>query len=346
MEEENSIGLGDQLGKYVPLGSANSKSKLTLRDLLLHQSGLRAWIPVHVAFMRPMFADQPLLSVVHSETHPFKLYPHTYLNKFHVLDTAFFSRSYSPDYPFAVADSLYAHSGVREKVYSLMDNTPLLSKRYRYSDLGFYYLQRVAENVSGVSLDSLADSLFYRPLGMRSTTFLPLRKFDRASIAPTEWEYSFRHQLIHGYVHDHGAATVGGVAGHAGLFSTAYDMAKMMQMFLWRGSYGGTQLLKPETVDSFTKAHSADNRRGLGFDKPETNPQKASPVCREASPESFGHSGFTGTFVWVDPQRELVYVFLSNRVHPDSNNSLITTTGIRTNVLREFIKAIDEAKKF
>lgn len=344
LEENGAIALGDHLEKHIAFAEKSGKEHLTIRDILLHQAGLKAWIPVHVAFMRPMFADQPLLSIAHSETHPFKLYAHTYLNKFHALDTAFFSASYSPEYPLLVADSLYAHRLIKEKVYQLMDNTPLLAKRYRYSDLGFYYLQRVAESVSGKSLDVMADSLFYKPLGMRSTGFLPLARFDRRSIAPTEWEYSFRRRLIHGYVHDHGAATVGGVAGHAGLFSTAYDMAKMMQMFLWRGSYGGTQLLKPETVDKITKTYSADNRRGLGFDKPELNPQKVSPVCREASPESFGHSGFTGTFVWADPQRELVYVFLSNRVHPDSNNSLITTTGIRTNVLREFIEAVDEAK--
>ncbi|MDR2815016.1 MAG: serine hydrolase [Prevotellaceae bacterium] len=345
MEEDSSINLGGYLGKHIALDEASGKGKLVIRDILLHQSGLQAWIPIHVAFMRPMFANQPLLSLSQSETHPFKLYTRTYLNKFHVLDTAFFSPSYLPEYPFSVADSLYAHKGIREKVYQLIDNTPLLEKRYRYSDLGFYYLQRLVENVSGKGLDVIADSLFYKPLGMKSTTFLPLRNFDRKNIVPTEWEYSFRHQSIHGYVHDHGAATVGGVAGHAGLFSTAYDMAKMMQMFLWHGRYGDTQLLKPETVNKFTKIHVAGNRRGLGFDKPEPDPQKASPVCREASPASYGHSGFTGTFVWVDPKRELVYVFLSNRVHPDSNNNLITTTGVRTNILREFINAIDEAEK-
>jgi CubicO group peptidase (beta-lactamase class C family) len=145
-------------------------------------------------------------------------------------------------------------------------------------------------------------------------------------------------------VHDHGAAVVGGVAGHAGLFSTAADLAKLFQMYLWRGQYGGVQLLSPQTVDEFTRRHSTSNRRGLGFDKPEPKSPKASPVCPEASPQSFGHSGFTGTFVWVDPKRELVFVFLSNRVHPDSNNKQISITGIRTNILRELILAIDEAK--
>ncbi|MDR1341949.1 MAG: serine hydrolase [Prevotellaceae bacterium] len=344
MEESKTVGLGDKIEKYVAFDKSSDKGELAVRDILLHQSGLKAWLPIHVAFMHPVFANQPLLSVSQSETHPFKLYSHTYLNKFHTLDTAFFSAERSPEYPLSVADSIYAHSAIREKIYQLIDNSPLLEKRYRYSDLGFYYMQRVIENVSGKGLDVMADSLFYRPLGMKATTYLPLQKFDRTRIVPTEWEYSFRHQLIHGYVHDHGAATMGGVAGHAGLFSTAYDMAKIMQMFLWRGSYGGTQLLKPETVGKFTERSAAGNRRGLGFDKPEPDAQKTSPVCPEASPESFGHSGFTGTMVWVDPQRELVYVFLSNRVYPDSNNNLITVTGIRTNILREFILAIDEAK--
>lgn len=344
MEENGDVDLNDKIERYITFGKSSNKGKLTVRDILLHQSGLKAWLPVYIAFMHPVFANQPLLSVSQSETHPFKLYSHTYLNKFHTLDTAFFSAKCSPDYPFSVADSIYAHSSIREKIYQLIDNSPLLEKRYTYSDLGFYYMQRVVENVSGKGLDVMADSLFYRPLGMTATAYLPLQKFDRTHIVPTEWEYSFRRQLIHGYVHDQGAAAMGGVAGHAGLFSTALDMAKIMQMFLWRGSYGGTQLLKPETVSKFTQRSAAGNRRGLGFDKPEPNVQKASPVCPEASPESFGHSGFTGTMVWVDPQRELVYVFLSNRVHPDSNNSLITATGIRTNILREFILAIDEAK--
>jgi beta-glucosidase-like glycosyl hydrolase/CubicO group peptidase (beta-lactamase class C family) len=345
LEENGSIDLNDKLKKYIAFDDdSHDKGKLVVRDILLHQSGLKAWIPVHVAFMHSIFASQPLLSMSQSETHPFKLYEHTYLHKSHALDTMLFSTAYRPDYPFAVADSIYAHSSIRKNIYRLIDDSPLLKNTYRYSDLGFYYLQRVVESVSGKGLDVMADSLFYKPLGMKSTTYLPLQKFDRRQIAPTEWEYPFRRQLIHGYVHDHGAATMGGVAGHAGLFSTAYDMAKIMQLFLWRGSYGGTQFLKPETVDKFTRKHDSGNRRGLGFDKPETDPRKTSPVCSEASPESFGHSGFTGTFVWVDPRRELVYVFLSNRVHPDSNNRLITTTGIRVNILREFIKAIDEAE--
>ncbi|MDR3329235.1 MAG: serine hydrolase, partial [Prevotellaceae bacterium] len=342
MVEDKSIHLNDPLGKHITLKAHSNKSSLALRDILLHQSGLKAWIPVAVPFLQSTFPEQALISAEQSESYPFKLYANTYLNKFHSLAPEVFTSTDSlPDYPYAVAHDIYAHRSIREKVYQQIDDTELQDKRYRYSDLGFYYLQRLIEEKTGSSLAHMADSLFYKPLGMASTGYLPLQKFNLNQIAPTEWEYPFRRQLIHGYVHDQGAATVGGVAGHAGLFSTANDLAKLMQMFLWHGSYGGVQLLKPETVNEFTKAHAKGNRRGLGFDKPEPNPHKASPVCKEASLEGYGHSGFTGTFVWVDPQRELVYVFLSNRVHPDANNALITTLNLRSNILRELINAID-----
>jgi CubicO group peptidase (beta-lactamase class C family) len=342
MVDDRDIKLNDQLGRHVKLDKRSNKGKLLLRDVLLHQSGLKAWIPVHVGFMQPVFPNQPLLNAAQSETHPFKLYAHTYLNKYHRLDTALFKTAPAPGYPYAVAEGIYAHESIKERTYQMIDETELQDKRYRYSDLGFYYLQRVVEGRSGVRLDTLADSLFYKKLGMTRTTFLPLQKFSREQVAPTEWEYPFRHQLVHGYVHDHGAATVGGVAGHAGIFSNANDMAKMMQMYLWQGYYGGEQLIDKRVVRAFTQGQGVEgNRRGLGFDKPEPNPQKPNPVCSEASLESFGHSGFTGTLVWVDPQRELVFVFLSNRVHPDYNNNLITTTNVRTDILREFIMAVD-----
>ncbi len=346
MVDKGELKLGDNLGEHLSLEEGCNKSALKLSDILLHQSGLKAWMPVHVNFMHPVFVSQPLLSVSQSDSHPFKLYANTYLNKFHTLDTALFKSEPSAGYPYTVAKGIYAHQSIKQKVYALMDESELQDKKYRYSDLGFYYLQRVVEARSGVGLDTISDKFFYKKLGMTSTGFLPLRKFSIEDIVPTEWEYPFRHQLIHGYVHDHGAATVGGVAGHAGVFSTANDMAKMMQMYLWKGSYGGEQLISAKTVGKFTQCQGgSDNRRGYGFDKPEMNPQKANPVCSEASPDSYGHSGFTGTLVWVDPQRELVYVFLSNRVHPDNTNNQITTTNVRTNVLREFINAVDEVRK-
>ncbi|MGL4364428.1 MAG: glycoside hydrolase family 3 N-terminal domain-containing protein [Bacteroidales bacterium] len=342
MKEENIINLNDKLEEYVTLSKKSNKRKLLLRELLLHHSGLKPWIPIHSSFLRSTFPSQPLLSTQSSEKYPFLLFGKTYINKFHELDTTFFSHTPNENFPYPVAKGIYAHSSIKEKVYELIDNTSLGKKQYQYSDLGFYYLQRVIETQLNEDIDKLANRVFFTPLGMSRTSYRPLEKFSIEEIVPTEWEYPFRHQLIQGHVHDHGAAIIGGVAGHAGVFSTASDLAKMMQMFLWRGSYGGLQFIAEKTIKEFTKCQgcSIGNRRGFGFDKPEFDRKKTNPVPK-ASPESYGHSGFTGTFVWVDPKRELVYVFLSNRIHPDYTNNLITSSGIRTNILREFINIID-----
>ncbi|MDR1225521.1 MAG: serine hydrolase [Prevotellaceae bacterium] len=346
MSENKNISLNDQLGEHIHFDKKTDKSKLVIKDVLLHQSGLKAWIFVPVSFMHPVFPNQPLISTTQDEDHPFKLQTNTYLNRFHVLDTTLFSSEYSLEYPLSVAEGIYASPQIKQKTYDLLDSTELMAKHYRYSDLGFYYLQRIAEKDSAVQLDAVAESMVYKPLGMTRTTYLPLKKFGKNEIVPTEWEYPFRHQLIHGYVHDHGAATIGGVAGHAGLFSTSNDMAKYMQMLLWKGSYGGQQLLQESSIELITKCQSCNegNRRALGFDKPEPNKQKPGPVCPEASLSSYGHTGFTGTLVWNDPERDLVFVFLSNRVHPDYNNNVLTATNVRSNLLTNFIKAIDELK--
>jgi CubicO group peptidase (beta-lactamase class C family) len=217
-----------------------------------------------------------------------------------------------------------------------------MEKTYRYSDWGFIYLQQLAEKITGARLDKLSDSLFFAPLGMYNTLFLPLRTVPPQRIVPTEYDRTFRQQLVHGYVHDQSAAMLGGVAGHAGLFSTAGDVAKLLQLFLVEGVYGGQRYLDNSIIQTFTGCPfcSNGNRRGLGFDRPEPNPNKASPVERDASIDSFGHSGYTGTFCWVDPQRHLIYVFLSNRVYPDDGKKL-NALGTRTRILSAFTQIID-----
>ncbi|MGL4956941.1 MAG: glycoside hydrolase family 3 N-terminal domain-containing protein [Bacteroidales bacterium] len=346
MKDEEFIDLNESLGTYISLPKKNAKRKLLISDILLHQSGLHPWLPIHVSFLHSTLPTQTLLSKQASEEYPFKLFGNSYLNKFHELDSSLFAKNISDVFPHPVAHEIYAHKSIRGKVYEIIDQSDLGKKRYQYSDLGFYYLQRIIEEQIHTPLDKLADDFFFAPLGMSHTAYLPLRKFPIKQIVPTEWEKPFRRQLIQGYVHDHGAAIMGGVAGHAGVFSTATDLAKMMQMFLWKGTYGGTQFLNAKTVDEFTKCQgcSYGSRRGYGFDKPEPNPKKKNPVPA-ASVESYGHSGFTGTFVWVDPKRDLVYVFLSNRIHPDYTNNLISTSNIRTNILQEFISVIDDLQK-
>jgi len=205
------------------------------------------------------------------------------------------------------------------------------------------YLQQLAEAIIQQSIDHITDSLFYMPLGMNYTGYRPLGRFDAAGIAPTEQDGYFRMQLLQGYVHDPIAAMIGGVAGHAGLFGNANDMAKIVQMYLNKGTYGGTTYFRSSVMDRFTAApfSSSGNRRGLGFDKPETNPAKISPVGRDASAESYGHSGYTGTFLWVDPKKDLIYIFLSNRVHPNDDKK-INSLNTRTRILGVFSNCVNQ----
>jgi CubicO group peptidase (beta-lactamase class C family) len=202
-----------------------------------------------------------------------------------------------------------------------------------YSDNDFIFLGEIVEAISGVSLDEYVSKNFYKPLGLVSAGFNPLQRFEAGRIAPTEREKQFRQQLIHGYVHDPGAAMFGGVAGHAGLFSNAYDIAVIMQMLMNKGVMNGVRFFSEATVDLFTAYNSGISRRGLGFDKPEKdNGSRKEPYpTLSASAFTFGHTGFTGTCAWADPKDGLVYVFLSNRVHPDGSAKLLRLN-VRSNI--------------
>jgi len=202
---------------------------------------------------------------------------------------------------------------------------------YRYSDMGFYIMQHLAEKMLNMPLEIFLQKIIYQPIGAYTTGYLPLQKFQPDRIAPTENDTLFRKSLLVGYVHDQGAAMHGGIAGHAGLFSSANDLAKLGQLWLNKGSYGGVQIFKPETVDFFTAKQYEGSRRGLGWDKPVLN-DWSSPTSLFASSKTFGHTGFTGTCIWVDPEFDLIYVFLSNRVNPDMNNAKLIRANIRPRI--------------
>jgi CubicO group peptidase (beta-lactamase class C family) len=186
---------------------------------------------------------------------------------------------------------------------------------------------------------------FYKSLGLKTLTFHPREKFPLSRIIPTENDTLFRHQLVQGDVHDQAAALLGGVAGHAGLFGTSNDMAVILQMLIQNGSYGGRQYIKPETVALFTKQQFKGNRRGLGFDKPQLVPSEPGPACEEASANSFGHTGFTGTYIWADPDNDLIIVFLSNRVNPDAEPNKLVQLGIRTQIQQTLYRALNKNLK-
>jgi CubicO group peptidase (beta-lactamase class C family) len=303
--DQNKIRLNDTLGKFLEVCRHTNKSSLKIGEILAHEAGLQDWIP----FYRETLHDG-------------------------VPDTSFYSTTYSDKFPVKVAEKLFISQSYKDSIVERILDSPLKGdKSYKYSDLGFILLKMVVEKVSGVSFQKFLEDNFYRPLGLTTLTFNPLEKFPIERICPTEFDQEFRNQLIRGYVHDPAAAMLGGISGHAGLFGTSRDLAVVLQMLLNKGEYGGNKYLSAETVDLFTRTYDPpQNRRGLGFDKPPMKNDPGGPVCSSASPLSYGHSGFTGTYIWADPANNLLYVFLSNRVCPDANNQKLSMMNIRTNI--------------
>lgn len=347
--EKDSIDIKKNLGNYIALPQNSNKRNLAIYDLLRHQSGLQPWIPFYISTITTLIPGKKAVSKTFSDEFPYKAYDNGYVSKYSTPDPNYYSPIYSFDFPLPVAENLFAREGIKDTIFNKMNGTELKDiGKYKYSDLGFLYLQRVVENVTLKGLDEYANRKFYKHLGMSNTAYQPLKRFDKARIVPTEDDLFYRKQLIRGYVHDPAAAMMGGIAGHAGVFSTANDLAKLMQMYLQKGSYGGEQLLQPKTLELFSTtpinpiANGNGNRRALGFDKPEMKEGKPSPACKSASANSFGHAGFTGTLVWADPDNGLVFIFLSNRVYPDATNNKIVEQNVRTNIQEIFYQVIKE----
>ncbi len=315
--ETGKFDLNDKLSKYLPFLDTTNKKDITFLEILTHQAGLTPWIPFYLHVLK----DKAKFDTV-------------------------FSKTYSGRYAVRVCDSLYMDTAYVAHMYREILASPLHKKEYKYSDIGYYLLRLFVEKETGQPLDEYVEKTFYRPLGADRTLYNPLRRFDKRQIAPTEDDRYFRHTVVQGYVHDYGAAMLGGVGGHAGLFSTAGDLAKIMQMLLNGGAYGGIRYFKPATIKKFTSCpFCPDNRRGIGFDKPEKRKGKIGPTCDEASTDSYGHTGFTGTMVWNDPEEGIVFVFLSNRVYPDINNKKLLKLSTRTKIQHLIYSSIGENAK-
>ena len=232
---------------------------------------------------------------------------------------------------------------MKDSIYLKIKESELYDRLiYKYSDLPFYILKEFLERHHNKQFKDLVQNELYQSIGANHTTFLPLEKFTLDRIPPTEIDQYFRMQKIHGFVHDQGAALLGGVSGHAGLFSNANDIAKIMQMYLWNGSYGNYQYIKSETIDLFNSCNfcDVDVRRGVGFDKPQLD--DIGPTCGCISMNSFGHSGFTGTFTWADPDEEIIYVFLSNRTYPSADNKSIIENNLRSDIQGLIYESIED----
>jgi beta-glucosidase-like glycosyl hydrolase/CubicO group peptidase (beta-lactamase class C family) len=347
MVDEKMVNIDNPLNKYIALHSHTNKGNLIIKDILLHQSGLPAWIPFHYKYF---VTPDGKSAVSNKKTAEFDIpIPGAgrYLKTGYILDQKFFSTKKTEKFSYPVANNLYGSKDLRTDIYAVMDTCNLKNTTYRYSDLGFIYMQRLIESIYDMPEDKLSRILFYEPLGMTRTSYLPLEKIPANDIPPTEDDKLFRNQLLQGYVHDQLASLSGGVSGHAGLFSNANDLAKLYQMFLNGGIYGGNRYLTEETIAEFTACANCNNgnRRGLGFDKQEPDSDKKSPICKEASLQSYGHTGFTGIMVWVDPERDLIFIFVSNRINPSADNNKLSQLGTRSEIFAKFIQAVDEKNK-
>ncbi len=305
LHSRGELDMNKTLGDYLPELKGTNKANLVLKDVMAHEAGLKAFIPHYVKTVQSgqWRGD-------------------------------YYKPAPEPGFTRPVANDMFGRDALRDSIWNWTVQSELLPKpnKYVYSDLTMYFMQAVIERIVNQPLDEFLDQNFYAPLGLTTLTFNPFLKMPLEKIAPTENDVAFRKRQIQGYVHDPGAAMFGGVAGHAGLFGTANDLAVMMQLTLNKGTYGDITLYKPETVEAFTKRQSSMSRRGWGWDKPEPEIGKGGSASKLAPKSTFGHTGFTGTCVWADPENQLVYVFLSNRVYPEAENNKLLDEGIRTKI--------------
>ncbi len=314
MEEAGQVSLESTLGEMIPDLADSNKKDMTLLKVLTHYARLKPWIPFY-------------LNTLDTLGHPADKY---------------YRKKPEGIYNIQVDENLYIRNDYKDSIFQKIKESDLLRRlRYRYSDLPYFFIKKYIEDTQNSSLDIITQKQLYKSLGAYNTTYRPLEKFGKHSIAPSEVDTYFRKVTVQGYVHDMGASMQGGVGGHAGLFSTANDVAKIMQMYLQKGYYGGKRYFKESTFNKFNTCYfcSKNNRRGVGFDKPQLGDK--GPTCGCVSMTSFGHSGFTGTYTWADPEKEIVYVFLSNRTYPTMRNTKLISKGIRTKIQQLIYDAID-----
>ena len=312
--DDGKISLDSKLSDYFPYLRNTDKGDIKLVEVMTHQAGFTGWIPIYKSLLKNGAPDPDVFRKNIDEEHTVRVAKDLYISK---------------DFKFDIFETV--------KVSAMGD------KRYRYSDLGFYLIPQIVEMVTNEPFEKYLEDNFYRPLNLNHIYYKPLRHIDLEQIAPTEYDTVFRMQLLHGDVHDQAAALMGGVSGHAGLFANARDLAVMMQLLLNEGYANNRQFLSNYTIKKFTSAPFKDNlnRRGIGFDKPEVDPSVTLYTpAKQSSIKSFGHTGFTGTFAWADPENGLIVIFLSNRVYPDANNNKLSKNDIRTKIHELFYEAV------
>ncbi len=311
--EEKKLSLDDKIGLYLPWLKGSNKEKIKISDILSHQAGLIPFIPFYKTSLLPNGQLNPIV----------------------------YSDSLNNDFTLQVANGIFINKNYEKVIWKTIADSDLKKPgEYLYSDLGFMMLRKMVETITNKDFETYLQESFYQPLNLASMVFNPKKIVNNDWIIPTEYDSVFRKQQIKGFVHDPAAAMLGGISGHAGLFANANDVGIIMQMLLNKGFYGNNRVLKASTVELFTKKFNKISRRGLGFDKPETDITKDSPTSKMCSESTFGHQGFTGTCAWVDPEENLVYVFLSNRIYPSVENKKFGELSIRTKIQDVIYEAI------
>lgn len=314
--EEGYINLDKTLGQYLPWIAASNKANMTLRKVMAHHAGLQSWVPFYESTLPP---NRPV--------------PHVFDDIYQPIP--------SSKYPVCVAEDMWMDITYLDSIKQQIIRSGLNREdTYVYSDLGFIMLPEIIRNKTGIPIDRYVDSVFYEPLFLDRIGYRPLYEFPEEEIVPSEIDDYFRCQELDGYVHDMGCAMLGGVCGHAGLFSNAHDLGVVFQMLLNEGSYGGKKFIDPQVLDLFTTRYGNSTRRGIGFDMKELDRSKSQLTSMMSSPETYGHTGFTGICAWNDPVHQLMYIFISNRTYPNMNNSLLSSYNIRERIHTRAYKAI------
>ncbi len=317
LHDEDKFDLDANLGTYLPYFKRGNKKDLTFRRILSHNAGLKSWIPYWKTTLR--------------RNGSYRWWT--------------LSDEKSKHYQTEISPDLYIHDNYKKKIYKMIRKSEVNEKYhpgYKYSGLSFYLQPEIVENISGTDFQEYISNNFYKKLGANTVGYNPLKRFEQENIIPTENDTIFRHTLLQGTVHDEGAAMMEGISSNAGLFGTTLDLAKIIQMYLWKGKYGGERYISANTIEKFTFANYAneENKRGLGFDKPKLENREDDSCSKDASMDSFGHAGYTGTFVWADPESGILFIFMSNRVYPTRDNRKLYEYNVRPSMHQAIYDAI------
>ncbi len=330
--DKGRFNLTDKISDYLPFLQRTDKKDITIREILYHQSGLPPWLPFYQEVIDKDSYDGRLFSARKDAHHPVQIGTATWANPKFKFKSEYISPVKTGDYTIQICDSLWLNRSFRKVIEEKIVEAPLKQKRYVYSDIGFILLGMLVEQLAGMPMEAYLQREFYEPMGLEHTGYLPLRRFAKSEIVPSNKDRFLRKETLQGYVHDEASAFFGGLAGNAGLFSTAREVARVYQMLLNGGEIDGKRYLSKETCNLFTTETSKISRRGLGFDKPDMEDPKKGNCASGVPAGVYGHTGFTGTCAWVDPENDLVYVFLSNRIYPNVTNRKLNQLHIRERI--------------